>query len=520
MATIAGCAKSDNIASEQELHIYMTIETAYANPEPSPQAAMSKSYLEYANGNLFDVIWHAGDRIAMVPVGSNGNVETLTEGKYFTTTEGGQTATFEGETLEAEKYIGMYPVDGLDFIQDEVKVIFKNIYENQIANKDNLGKDMLISVSKQTVKGETMYFYNACGLIRFTIPENLTNITKVAFRGGNGEKLAGRIKIDYGDEVKTTFQERYIGQKSSNTLTLSNADGSPLTPGTYYMVALPTKLENGFTVAMHAADGKRYIRSSNSNSNEIARSGILNLGVLNLSEATPAHSDLFLMSEGNGWSFEQMSGYPIDPFVFRHGTYLKNGQFKFGTTSGEWTNNYKALETDNANYLEYEDAMFVSDYNPDQKWYITDNSESGKPCKIVMDITTGVEKMYLTEFNDYEWVRIIGSATQYGWDLNADDAKFTSKGDFIHEWTGNLTAGEFKFSLKNGDAAEEFGRGEWLMATSDSQTFTTGENLNVLYIDIDKYLGYDYKWVVSEEDAGNYTISINTLTEKISIVKN
>ena len=167
---------------------------------------------------------------------------------------------------------------------------------------------MLISVSNPTPKGEKMYFYNACGLIKFTIPENRTNITKVAFRGSNEEKLAGRIKISYGTTgVTSVFQERYIGQKSTNTLTLSNVDGSVLTPGTYYMVATPTKLEKGFTIAMYGSDGKRYIKSSEATTNEIERSGILDLGTLSFGESAPAHSKIFFISEGDNWSFVEMT---------------------------------------------------------------------------------------------------------------------------------------------------------------------------------------------------------------------
>ena len=172
-AIIAGCAKTDKDTYADEIRIPMTFETEFA------QLPDNKSYLQSAENDRYNVVWHAGDKVAFVPVGETGDIVSVTEGNYFTTEEGGQTATFEGQTYDADSYVGIYPVDGLDYIHDGDKLIYKNIYEHQTACNGNLDKDMLISVSNPTPKGEKMYFYNACGLIKFTIPENRTNITSV-----------------------------------------------------------------------------------------------------------------------------------------------------------------------------------------------------------------------------------------------------------------------------------------------------------------------------------------------------
>lgn len=507
-AIIAGCAKTDKDTYADEIRIPMTFETEFA------QLPDNKSYLQSAESDRYNVVWHAGDKVAFVPVGKTGDIASVTEGNYFTTAEGGQTATFEGQTYDADSYVGIYPVDGLDYIHDGDKLIYKNIYEHQTACNGNLDKDMLISVSNPTPKGEKMYFYNACGLIKFTIPENRTNITKVAFRGSNEEKLAGRIKISYGTTgVTSVFQERYIGQKSTNTLTLSNADGSVLTPGTYYMVATPTKLEKGFTIAMYGSDGKRYIKSSEATTNEIERSGILDLGTLSFGESAPAHSKMFFISEGDNWSFVEMTRHPIDLFTFRHGTYVKSGQFKFGTQSGVWDDNYKALDMDNADCWSYEDARFEPNSSDnDFKWYITATGE-GKPCRIILDMTTGVEKMYITEFSGYNELWLVGSALG-NWDMSfAKEMEKDTDDGFTYSWSGDLAVGELKITLNKLLA---FDGKEWLMAPAKGQALTVGTDQDILYVD--NYPDIDHNWSVTE--AGNYTITINTLTEKMTVVKN
>ena len=242
--------------------------------------------------------------------------------------------------------------------------------------------DQLVAVTKETKYDETLYFYNACGLIKFTIPENLTNVVKVAFRGNSGEKLAGRLGIKYseGDYVSVWVNESYTDQESMFTLTLTNADGSALKAGgTYYLVSAPSKLEKGFTVAMYTSDGKRYAKST-VNENEIHRSKVMNLGTLDFNKVSPMYENVYFISEAAGWSFQSMIKSPMDPFTFRYGGYVGDGQFKFGTAEGEWENNYKALEKNDADWKST-DARFVASSEDDTKWLMTGTAEGGDPCR-------------------------------------------------------------------------------------------------------------------------------------------
>ena len=130
----------------------------------------------------------------------------------------------------------------------------------------------------------------------------------------------------------------------------------------------------------------------------------------------------------------------------------------------------------------------------------------------------------MTEFVPYEMIYMIGDATPAGWSLDiAEPMVASADSPYIFTWTGNLNAGELKFTC---DKKSDW-NGAWFMADSEGKT-PTGEVERMLFLDKssdackDQYLdtvisGIDYKWKVAE--AGTYTITLNQLEETISIVK-
>lgn len=505
---VAGCTKENIKSATEKEFIPLTFEGEFINEDAT------RSYLTEGG----KVCWHRHDNIAVVPVGENGFVGYLVgEGNYFTTTEGGVEATFTGTSVLTEKYVGIYPASGTDYFDTDNTIVYKDLHNYQKATEGNLGVNMIPAVTKPTSANEKLYFYNACGLIKFTIPEKLSNITKVAFRGGNGEKLAGRIGIKYETEhnsISVWVEGTYENQESQYTLTVSNEDGSPLTPGgTYYMVSAPSRLEKGFTIAMYGADGKRYIKSTDK-PNEIHRSKVMNLGTLDAQESTPKYKNLYLLSNVSNWQFNYLSpGHSLDPFIFRFGTELKNGdEFKFATASDSFKNMYKAFEA-SADPFKKADARFVSgiDDATDFKWALSSDTDDAKPYRIIVDITTGVEKIYTSEFTDYSAVKIVGDATPNKWSLDKATVLNTDN-DHTWTWTGELKEGEIKFVLNNNT---DWNSGKWLMSPKDGNNF---ESCSILYVDLNEHPGKDYKWKVTE--TGNYTITVNTLTEKLTVVKN
>ncbi len=250
----------------------------------------------------------------------------------------------------------------------------------------------------------------------------------------------------------------------------------------------------------------------------------MKMSMKEVSAVRPDYDDLYLIGNETGWNFWQMQRDPLDPFLFRIGHYWTLGHdFKFGTASGAWENNYKATSAD-APFTQ-ESMAFIKGYDPDNKWWLQD-SECNKMYKICVDIHTAQERMIMREFVPYTDMYLVGDATPNGWDLGNATA-MTAVDDSIFTWTGSLTAGALKFSC---DKQADW-NGAWFMACK-ADAEPTGEVEPMLFIDkteesLCRYTyiqsadvnvsDVDQKWMIST--AGTYTITLDQLHETISIVK-
>lgn len=250
----------------------------------------------------------------------------------------------------------------------------------------------------------------------------------------------------------------------------------------------------------------------------------MKLTMKEVSAVTPDYDDLYLIGNETGWNFWQMDRDPLDPFLFRIGHFWTLGNdFKFGTASGAWENNYKA-SMENAPYTS-EGMQFIKGYDPDPKWVLLPE-ECQKMYKICVDIHTAQERMIMREFTPYEALYMVGDATPNGWDLG-NATELTQVDDSIFTWTGTLNAGELKFSC---DKQSDW-NGAWFMPIEEAKE-PTGEAEQILFIDKnpDSLTRYQYaqsadvnvsdidmKWRITE--AGKYTITIDQLHERVTIAK-
>lgn len=308
-----------------------------------------------------------------------------------------------------------------------------------------------------------------------------------------------------------------------------------LQAGDFRFITMAGNFWPGYVRDIDAEDGMtlKYFASEPENSEEDAKFDVpesrgytitadllnLTLSIVEADVNEPAYSMIYFVSEANSWSFEKMTQDPNNHFIFRYGAVIGKGQFKFGTTVGSWENMYKSADKDNAD-ISSTSVQFVSGTDPDWKWFVNDE-QGGKPYKIALDITAGNESMVMREFVPYGNIWLIGDAAPCGWSLDdaasSDAAKMTPSTDSYNlTWTGDLAAGELKFSC---DLQRDW-NGAWFMPAKNNEDFTDAENEVITFIDLQlpENSGTDRKWKVSQ--AGNYTITINQLTERISIKKN
>ena len=237
----------------------------------------------------------------------------------------------------------------------------------------------------------------------------------------------------------------------------------------------------------------------------------------------PRWTELFFVGNCTGWSFVDMTRDALDPYLFRYGRHFTTddaGEFKFGTLR-DWTNMLKATQ-DNAPYTD-ESMEFVSGYDPDRKWYLNAD-ECGRAYKICVDTRNGRERMMMREFVPYDMIYLIGSACSAGWDLGNALPMTATDDPYVFTWAGSLTSGELKFTC---DKQSDWG-GAWFLCGRGSNVEPTGADEPLLFIDkssdycksqyLDMAVGdVDQKWQIAS--AGTYTITLNQLTEVISIVK-
>lgn len=236
----------------------------------------------------------------------------------------------------------------------------------------------------------------------------------------------------------------------------------------------------------------------------------------------PAYDHLYFVGDENGWGFDEMAQDPLDPFLFRYGREFTVGrEFKFGTMSGSWENMYKATQP-NAPYTDTS-MEFVPGFDPDNKWFLNAD-ETGRAYKICVDIRSGKERMMMREFTPYETVWLVGDAAPGGWSLD-DAVAMTrdSSNPYVMTWSGTLNAGELKFTC---DRQSDW-MGAWFMpavngaeptGTEEKMLFIdkSDDDFKAQYIDVNVN-DIDQKWRIAE--AGTYTITLNQLTETITIAK-
>ena len=174
-------------------------------------------------------------------------------------TEPSGKVTFKGKMegysfRESSTVWAVYPYrEGIVFGEDFVIV---DIPSEQKAVAGTFADDLFVSVAK--TNDFNLYFYNVCGGVKFCITEE--NVTKIKFRGGNEEVLAGTVRVGIGNDGKPAVTE-VLDPAHSITLTPQGEDY--FRTGTwYYLASLPTDLEGGYSFTLIKGDGTSAIKGN------------------------------------------------------------------------------------------------------------------------------------------------------------------------------------------------------------------------------------------------------------------
>ena len=187
------------------------------------------------------VSFSANDRISVFANGNNYE---------FTTTAGGDEATFTGSMSDADAaasaFYALFPYSASATIEgEEIQNIVLAKTSNAVVN--GYAPQQAVFVAKTT--GSSFVFKPVCALLKITVPDGVDDLKEVDVFNRQSE-LAGALT--------GTFKVDMSGASPAVTVTATSADphtviintGSSFSPGVYYIPVLPAHLAKGVDMKM------------------------------------------------------------------------------------------------------------------------------------------------------------------------------------------------------------------------------------------------------------------------------
>ena len=227
-------------------------------------------------------------------------------------------------------------------------------------------------------------------------------------------------------------------------------------------------------------------------------------------EGTDEEENMYIIGDAIGtWdlNYARPMTKSADGKTFGMTVRLEAGQpFKF-VNGTDYNTNYSY-------YAEYENYQFNSDINSGNL-LVSKSTETYSDYKFTVRetgdyyITLDLNNMriYVNKAAaTYDKLYVIGSATQAEWDLTKAIPLTKSENGFEYSGTCLITSDgtkEFKFMTDN--TANNWGQDQFVKGATEN--------------DIVKYSGADNKWVFTQEQSGNYKITVNLNTMRVTFTK-
>ena len=230
-----------------------------SNLEPMTIAGTkTKTILNQADGS---VSWTARDQIAIYDNFGGKNI-------FANTSE--NIASFTGNvTAGTTQFWGVYPTNLISGFNSGT--VTMTLPSDQTPVAGTFAEELNISVTSGmktpgTEQVEGISFHNACGLISFTVPENIA-AQKVTFISDNSF-LCGTLSVD------CTTSEAVLSSNQSNSVSMTGdfEEGS-----TFYFVVAPGQIE-GFSINVETKNGSYYSKSASNGSINVTAGSLTRLG--------------------------------------------------------------------------------------------------------------------------------------------------------------------------------------------------------------------------------------------------
>ena len=169
-------------------------------------------------------------------------------------------------------------------------------------------------------------------------------------------------------------------------------------------------------------------------------------------------------------------------------------------------------------YYAVEDNQSLDNHSVSQSTYYEFHLPAGL-YHASLYVKEGKEAAYFVKYTPYDEIYLIGSACDAGWGI-ANALPMTKKSATVQTWSGNLKAGELKFTC---DKSEDW-FGAWYLA-SEAGKAPAGVEEPIIFIDKARaetsamgIKDLDQKWNIT--DPGSYSITLDQENETVIIKKN
>lgn len=225
------------------------------------------------------VHWNGGDNIVVIPSNLEEPVLNLTDYKFSSTLEVGQTAattSFTGNALEADTYIAFYPFERIQEYTGFNAFKF-NLPNEQKAIPGGFESGINLAWARTESGSTTLQFKNLCTLVKFSIDsDEITNIESVTLQDKEGTAISGEM-----DGAVKSYNSRFYFQFYSDVASPSVTLKGPFeTAKDYYFVVYPLGLKYGFTLTFNMKDAPSPILTSTGLSKDLVPGTILDLGTV------------------------------------------------------------------------------------------------------------------------------------------------------------------------------------------------------------------------------------------------
>ena len=201
--------------------------------------------------NLKTVLWMPGDDIKVF-------CDDWTEPAKFISTNDTPAVetTFEANvTMEDPDasgigdYWAVYPYS--DEARFEGGKFYASLPASQVAVDNSFADDLFVSVAHCSAVDD-MHFYNVCSGFKFSLDRE--DITSVTFTATNGEPVAGDFSVHFDEDGPAICVLEEPFTKSSVTLTPPQGQPFFMKDTWYYIVLVPQKLSDGFSLTFEGLD--------------------------------------------------------------------------------------------------------------------------------------------------------------------------------------------------------------------------------------------------------------------------